>query len=256
MTRVIRQPAVAGTFYPADAGALRVAVNSSYDGARETTPSHPVKMLVVPHAGYVYSGPVAASAYRLLGARAADIDRVVVIGPSHRVPLRGIAATGADLWRTPLGDMRVSAPPGIPVDDAPHAMEHSLEVQLPFVQQSLGDVAVVPLVVGHAPAEQVADVLDDVWGDDETLVLVSTDLSHYEDYETAARQDRRTADAVVEQRVDDIGDRDACGAYPLRGALLAASRRGLTTTLLDLRSSGDTAGSHDRVVGYGAFAIG
>jgi AmmeMemoRadiSam system protein B len=222
------------------------------------------KAIVAPHAGYIYSGPIAATAYRRIEARWPEIERVVLIGPSHRVPLDGLAVAGVDAFATPHGEVpidrqardAVAVLPDVVVDDVPHADEHSLEVHLPFLQHLLTRPwSVVPIVVGRAPALEVADVLASVWGGPETLVVVSTDLSHYHDYPTAAALDRRTADAIVAREVDKIDPADACGAHPLRGLLELTRRAGLEVELLDLRSSGDTAGDRTKVVGYGAFAV-
>lgn len=261
----VRPPAVAGTFYPADADQLLSALERATGpdragGARRT--DWP-KAIIAPHAGYVYSGPIAATAYATVAAGAGTVRRVVLAGPCHRVPVRGIAVSSASAFGTPLGPVRVDAAgreaalsvDGVAVDDAAHELEHSIEVHLPFVQQVLGDVAVAPLVVGAGPPSILADVLDVLWGGPETLIIVSTDLSHYHDDATAKRLDRITADAIVGGRVDAISSTDACGAAPVRGLLLAAARHGLTVTLLDLRTSADTAGTPDRVVGYGAFAV-
>ena len=261
----VRHAAVAGTFYPADPGRLRAAVEAlvSRRPAEPAVARPRPKAVVAPHAGYVYSGPIAGSAYARVAPLRGIVTRVVLLGPAHRVPLRGLAVPSVDALETPLGRLPVDEEarravldlPQVTVDDGAHAEEHSLEVHLPFVQVVLGDVAVLPLVVGLASADDVAGVLDALWGGDETLVVVSTDLSHYLDHDTATRVDRDTAAAVVARRVTAIGPDVACGAYPLRGLLVAAGRRGLEVELLDLRNSGDTAGPRDRVVGYGAFAL-
>ena len=252
-----RPPAVAGTFYPARPDALRAAVDEAFAGAapapaagEEGTP----KALIAPHAGYVYSGPVAASAYARVRDRH-EISRVVLLGPSHRVPLRGVAVPDADGFDTPLGTVPLERA-DLPVDDAPHALEHSLEVHVPFLQAALGEFTLLAIVVGHAGADEVAAVIDAHWGGPETLVVVSTDLSHYHDQATAGRLDRRTAAAIVRRDPVGIGEHDACGCRPLRGLLEVARRREQDVRLLDLRNSGDTAGPRDRVVGYGAFAVG
>lgn len=260
----IRLPAVAGSFYPAKREALLDAVRECFAAARRPDAGAPApKAVVVPHAGYVYSGPVAASAYLRLGAAASGIERVVLVGPSHRVPLAGVAVSGADAFATPLGVVpvdsegrRAAEAAGAVRDDDPFALEHALEVQLPFLQAVLDHFTIVPLAAGLSEPADVADVLDAVWGGPETVVVVSTDLSHYQPYADAAALDRRTAEAVVAAEPEAVGDRDACGSHALRGLLLAARRRRLAVDLLDLRSSGDTAGGHDRVVGYGAFAVG
>jgi AmmeMemoRadiSam system protein B len=254
----VRPPAVAGRFYPGDPDELHRVVRTLLAGAGRPPAADPAA-LVVPHAGYVYSGPVAASAYAGLSRPA----RVVLAGPAHFVPLRGIAVSGADAWRTPLGDMPVDPAgrecalrhPIVAVDDAAHAPEHSLEVQLPFLQEALGGpVPVLPLLVGDIEPAQVADVFDAVW-DDGTLLLASTDLSHYLPHDAAAARDARTVAAVAELRSEDIGPGDACGRHPLRGLLTAARHRGLSARVLDVRTSGETAGGRDRVVGYAAVSL-
>jgi AmmeMemoRadiSam system protein B len=261
----VRSPAVAGSFYPADADALRSLVDRYLQQAlQNAAPQGPApKALIAPHAGFVYSGPVAASAYALLAPRRAAIERVVLFGPSHRVPLRGLAAPSCDAYRTPLGEVPLDRPalegalalPQVRVLDAAHAFEHSLEVHLPFLQRALDAFRLVPLVVGDAAPEEVAEVLDLLWGGDETLVVVSSDLSHYYDYETARRLDAATSRAIEALRPEALDEESACGRVPARGLLVAARRRGLRARTLDLRSSGDTAGSRDRVVGYGAYAF-
>jgi AmmeMemoRadiSam system protein B len=262
---LVRPPAVAGSFYPAGPGALRDALRQSFAAAvvPEGDPPAP-KAVVVPHAGYLYSGPIAASAYLRLVAARGPISRVVLIGPSHHVPLAGIAATSADAFATPFGLVPIDDAarevalglPGVRIDDAAHALEHSLEVQLPFLQVVLERFEVLPLAVGRCPAAEVAAVLDAVWGGPETVVVVSTDLSHYHGYAGAVALDRRTAEAIVAVEPEAIGDGDACGAHGLRGLLVAARGRHLVVEQLDRRNSGDTAGDRERVVGYGAFAVG
>lgn len=260
----VRTSAVGGLFYPADAAELASVVDSLLDEARDVDSSGAAaKALIVPHAGYVYSGPVAATAYRALRARRHDITRVVLLGPAHRVALDGLAVPSVDAFRTPLGDVpidvaardEIATLPAVRVDDHPHADEHSLEVQLPFLQRVLGDFTIVPIVVGQATIDDTARVVDALWGGPETLLVVSSDLSHYENHTSATEHDRRTADAITAGTVDAIGPYDACGAYPLRGLLAVARRRGCLPSVLDLRTSGDTAGSRDRVVGYGAFSL-
>ncbi|HSO96042.1 MAG TPA: AmmeMemoRadiSam system protein B [Acidimicrobiia bacterium] len=255
-----RPPAVAGTFYPDDAASLAAQLDELVPpGVTGPAP----KALIVPHAGYVYSGPVAGHGYATLRAARDRIERVVLLGPAHRVPVRGLATTSADEWVTPLGAVTIDdaarqavlAVPNVEIDDRAHADEHSLEVHLPFLQHTLRRFSALPLVVGRADPETVAAVLDTVWGGPETLIVVSTDLSHYLDHATASARDRRTAEAIVAGRPDMIRLDDACGAHPVRGLLLAARRHGLRTRLLDLRNSGDTAGPSDRVVGYGAFSL-
>jgi len=261
MSRV-RPPAVAGRFYPGDAAALASTVDDALAHA-PTWDREPPKAIVAPHAGYMYSGPIAATGYATLKPARDVVHRVVLLGPAHYVPVRGIATSSADAFLTPLGPVpvdeelraRVCHLPGVEVDDAAHAPEHSLEVHLPFLQRVLPESSVLPVVVGVAVAEDVARFLDAVWGGPETVVIVSTDLSHYLDHDTAIARDRQTAAAIVAGRGEAIGPEDACGARPLRGLLLAATRHGLRAELLDLRTSADTAGDRHRVVGYGAFAF-
>lgn len=255
----IRPPAVAGSFYPADPAELAATVDALLAAAPAPAPAGPPPtVLVVPHAGYPYSGPVAATAYaRVSGARVGGPRRVVLLGPAHFVPLDGMAQSGAEQWGTPLGTVPVERVPRVPVADEPHAPEHALEVQLPFLQRVLGaGFAIVPVAVGRTEPAEVADLIDAVAdGGRETLVVVSTDLSHYADLATARRLDRRTADAILANDAAGIGARDACGSYALRGLLTWCARRGHRLTELDLRTSADTAGGPERVVGYGAFAL-
>lgn len=263
----IRQPAVADQFYPGDPAklgrmldALLAAPHPSASPRSGTTPP---KALIVPHAGYIYSGPIAATAYATLAPVRDRIHRVVLLGPSHRLPFMGLAATSADVFATPLGPVpidradveRALTLPQVRLLDAAHAQEHSLEVQLPFLQRVLDDFTLVPLVVGEAAPESVAEVLDLLWGGPETLILVSSDLTHYLDYRTARRIDAATSKAIEALRPESIGYDQACGRAPLNGLLTLARRRGLSAEILDLRNSGDTAGSRDQVVGYGAYAI-
>lgn len=255
----VRPPAVAGTFYPGTAHELAATVDALVASAAPP-PGRAPKAVVVPHAGYVYSGPVAATAYATIDR---NVRRVVLFGPAHRVALDGLALPTVDAFETPLGEilidpaLRASAAqlPGVTLDDRPHAAEHSLEVQLPFLQRVLADFTITPFAVGRASADTVGAVIDAVWGGPETLIVISSDLSHYEPYERAAVHDRATAAAIVAGTPDAIGTRDACGAIPLRGLLTASSARTLSRSLVDLRSSGDTAGPRDRVVGYGAFTL-
>jgi AmmeMemoRadiSam system protein B len=260
----VRPPAAAGSFYPADPRLLDEALDAAFSAARAPVAPEPVpKALVVPHAGYVYSGPVAASAYLRVAPARGRLRRVVLAGPSHFVALSGLAVAAVDALATPFGPLPVDRDgrellarlDGVRVDDAPHALDHALEVQLPFLWRVLGEVAVLPVAVGAGPDEQAAAALEAVFGGPETLVVVSTDLSHYHDHDTASRLDAETAAAVVAGDAARIGPYDACGAFALRALLVAARRRGLAARLLDLRTSGDTAGDRSRVVGYGAFAL-
>ncbi len=256
----IRPPAVAGMFYPSDPKELHQMVT----GFLAEAAAGPVpKALIAPHAGYIYSGPIAASAYKRIEAAKAQIQRVVLLGPSHRVPFLGLAVSSADTFRTPLGDIPLDTDAIISLLELPqvttlneaHSMEHSLEVHLPFLQETLGDFVLVPLVVGDASADQVAEVLEQVWGGPETLIVISSDLSHYQPYEVAQRQDSATSHAIESLKEDQIKFDDACGRIPVSGLLRAARRHGLQGETIDLRNSGDTAGSRDQVVGYGAYVF-
>jgi MEMO1 family protein len=257
----IRPAAVAGLFYPADRGTLARTVVDLIGSAAPHTPGVP-KAIIAPHAGYIYSGPIAAAAYALLAPARAVITRVVLLGPTHRVAVRGLALPSVGHFVTPLGSVKVDAAargelrglPQVVVRDDAHALEHSLEVHLPFLQTLLADFTLVPLAVGVAEPEEVAAVLDALWGGRETLVVVSSDLSHYLAYRDAQRLDRNTSDAILELRTD-VHHEQACGATPVCGLAIAARRRNLKPELLDLRNSGDTAGDKSRVVGYGAFAF-
>ncbi len=255
-----RPPAVAGTFYPADARILSQDVRALLDAA-STSPHHP-KALIVPHAGYMYSGAIAASAYAALRSIASRITRVVLLGPTHRVAVRGLALPACDSFTTPLGSIaldttamhELASLPQVVVSDKVHALEHSLEVQLPFLQMTLGRFTLLPLAVGDARKEEVAEVLERVWGGDETLIVISSDLTHYLPYEVAQTMDRHTTQDILALR-PALSHELACGATPINGLLLAARKHGLLAHLLDLRNSGDTAGPHDAVVGYAAFAF-
>ena len=258
-----RPPAVAGQFYPDDPGVLRREVQQFVfaAGAPAPTASAP-KALIAPHAGYVYSGAIAGQAYARLLPWAARIHRVILLGPVHRVPVRGLALPSAGQFDTPLGPVEVDREavarlrelPQITVDDRAHAAEHSLEVHLPFLQQVLGHFTLVPLAVGDATPDEVADVLARLWGDEETLIVVSSDLSHYLPYAAARAADRATVDTMLalEPTLDHA---QACGATSVNGLLALARQRGLRAELLDLRNSGDTAGDRSRVVGYAALAL-
>jgi MEMO1 family protein len=257
----VRPPAVAGFFYPEDPAALEQSVRALLLQGSAAAPAP--KSLIAPHAGYVYSGPVAASAYAQLRPLAGRVERVVLLGPAHRVWLRGLALPSVDAFETPLGRVPIDAHaaalladlPQVVVSDAAHRDEHSLEVQLPFLQVALGAFRLVPLAVGDASTEEVAQVIERLWGGPETLVVVSTDLSHYHDYATARRLDAAACRAIEALRGDQLGEESACGRVPLRGLLEVARRHGLAARTLDLRSSGDTAGPRDRVVGYGAWSL-
>lgn len=243
---------MAGMFYPSDPDELRRTVEGLLTDVRSPEKPSP-KCIIVPHAGYIYSGPIAASAYACIEPSA--VRRVVLLGPAHRVPLYGAGSSSASAWQTPLGDVPVEAPPGLPIVDTAHTEEHSLEVQLPFLQVVLDDFTLVPLVIGQAAGEEIADILTSLWGGAETLIVVSSDLSHYEDYEKANRLDSAASQAIVNLDPDGLDAGSACGRIPISGLLHVAKAKGLRAELLDLRNSGDTAGSRDQVVGYGAYAF-
>jgi len=258
-----RQPAVAGTFYPASADELRRDVRRFLDRALPEHSGVPTpKVLIAPHAGYVYSGSIAASAYACVASLAGGISRVVLLGPAHRAHVRGLALPAATQFITPLGPVSidqdavdsVATLSQVVVSDEAHAGEHSLEVQLPFMQQVLGEFQLVPFVVGNAAPTEVAEVLDILWGGAETLIVISSDLSHYLPYERACAIDEFTAETIL--RLDPrLSHEQACGATPINGLLVAARAHGLKSQLLDLRNSGDTAGDKSRVVGYASFSF-
>jgi AmmeMemoRadiSam system protein B/AmmeMemoRadiSam system protein A len=259
----VRPAAVAGLFYPGHQVELARDILGMLEQTREAplVPGFP-KALIVPHAGYIYSGAVAAHAFALLRPAAGIVKRVVVLGPCHRVAVRGLALPGAAGFETPLGTIPVDEEAVRAIADLPqvvsfpatHAREHSLEVQLAFLQQVLREFKLLPLVVGSATAEEVAAVVERLWGGPETLFVISSDLSHYRGYEAAREIDGRTVQAILDFRTD-IDHEQACGATPVTGFLLAAKRRGMRIELLDARNSGDTAGGRDRVVGYASFAL-
>ena len=260
---MLRKPAVAGSFYPAEPDVLRAVVEDFLAEAGETPCDGPAKAVIAPHAGYIYSGEVAARAYAAVAPRARTIERVVILGPAHYVAFAGIAAPAATAFETPLGPLPVDRTalhaladlPQFVLADEPHRPEHSLEVQLPFLQAVLNGFGIVPLVVGRARPAEVAAVVARLWGGEETLVVVSSDLSHYLDYETARRRDAKTAAAIEALEVSELGPEDACGHLPIAGLVAEALRRSLRVTRLDLRNSGDTAGPRHGVVGYGAWGF-
>ncbi|HXV37706.1 MAG TPA: AmmeMemoRadiSam system protein B [Myxococcota bacterium] len=257
-------PAVAGVFYPEDPAALESAVRRYLaEASPPPSGSRAPKALIVPHAGFVYSGPVAASAYARIASQRHAIRRVVLLGPSHRVALLGLAAPRADAFATPLGRVPLDREaidalldfPQVQLFDAAHRAEHSLEVQLPFLQVVLESFALVPLAVGDAAPTEVGEVIERLWGGPETLIVVSSDLSHYLDYETARRLDAATTRAIEALDADGLEPESACGRAPARGLLVAARHHHLSVETVDLRSSGDTAGDRRRVVGYGAYVF-
>ncbi len=256
---VIREPAAAGSFYPADAGALATNVAELLNDAPHQESPAP-KALIVPHAGYMYSGQVAAAGYATLESHRQRYERVILLGPAHRAWFKGLAVSSADAFRTPLGDVPVDRtglrPLGVDVMDTPHVREHSIEVHLPFLQSVLGNFVLVPIVVGDATPEQVSAVLRALWGGPETLIVVSSDLSHYLPYDKASVIDARTCRAIEDLDGRRINHSMACGATPVAGLLMTAREKGLEASTLDLRNSGDvTGGERGSVVGYGAWML-
>lgn len=262
--QTIRRPAVAGAFYPGSkpvlAGDIQTLLDAAAPAGAQAIGQAPPKAIVVPHAGYIYSGQTAAVAYARLAAGRQSIKRVILLGPVHRVPVRGLALPGVDAFATPLGDIELDQAAiallaglkQVVVSPAVHAQEHSLEVQLPFLQSVLDDFRLVPLAVGDATAAEVAQVLDVLWGGPETLIVVSSDLSHYLPYATAKAVDQQTAQTILDMKAS-LTHSQACGGTPVNGLVLAASKHHLRPRLLDLCNSGDTAGERNRVVGYAAF---
>ncbi len=260
----VRSPAVAGRFYPADPDQLEAEVQRYLNaaGAPEDCLDPPlVKAVIVPHAGYPYSGPIAASAYVQLACSDVPVRRFILLGPAHFAPVGGLALSGKMAFDTPLGRVPVDAAardalasfPAVVIDDYAHRPEHCLEVELPFLQTLFPDFSIVPLLVGEATAEQVAEVLEALWDGPETRIVISSDLSHYHDHATARRLDEETAAAIVALRPEELREDCACGRAAIAGLMLAARRRAMHAELVDLRSSGNTGGPTDRVVGYGAF---
>ncbi|MFV9672796.1 MAG: AmmeMemoRadiSam system protein B [Acidimicrobiia bacterium] len=262
MRPAVRPAAVAGAFYPEDSGRLETDVRAYLTTAEPVDVDFQLRILVVPHAGYVYSGPVAATGYRLLEDMP-DLRRIVMLGPSHYVWFSGLTLPGVDYLETPLGDVPIDRPGAIAALESPlvvdspdaHQREHSLEVQLPFLQIVAPGVPVVPMLTGDVDPVDVADVVDPLL-DAESLLLVSSDLSHYHDYEMARRLDAETVQAIERFEPNALERESACGLTGIQAALHIAKRRGYRMRTLDLRNSGDTAGPHDRVVGYGTFAFG
>jgi len=257
----IRQPAVAGMFYPEQPGALARDVQALFEEVSDRRVPPP-KALIVPHAGYVYSGATAAEAYRALEAVHARIERVVLFGPAHRVYLQGMAVPSVEAFATPLGSVPldragIDTAAGLAhvcVSDLAHRDEHSLEVQLPFLQTVLETFTLVPIVVGECAPDEVAAVMDALWGGPETLVVVSSDLSHYHRYEQAQALDADTCRRIL-ARATTLSGEQACGAHAINGLMCSERAGGLDVMLVDARNSGDTSGRKDRVVGYGAFVL-
>ncbi len=258
----IRPAAVAGAFYP-DQPEILSAMLNDYLAQAKPAPASPLKAIIVPHAGYIYSGPIAASAYALIKAHSKQIKRVALLGPSHRVPLNGVALSEAEYFQTPLGDIpldvgTISALSKLPFAnflEQAHAHEHSLEVQLPFLQVLLPEFSLTPIVVGNCPANQIAQLLEPFYNRDDTLMVISSDLSHYHDYLTAQKMDKETSRKIENLDYQHLDYDSACGRGPISGLLALAQKHGLKVRTIDLRNSGDTAGNKLQVVGYGAYVI-
>lgn len=261
----VRPAAVAGQFYPGNPAELGGSINRflAQADAAQPKPSAPPKALIVPHAGYVYSGACAARAYAALAPIADKIHRVVLLGPCHRVAIKGLATTSADAWETPLGEVEIdqralSSLKGLPqvqVNDNAHQWEHSLEVHLPFLQRLIPQFRFIPFAVGDATNMEVAEILETLWGGEETLIVISTDLSHYLSYEDAKAIDSRTAEAIEKMDWQAIDREQACGRIPISGLLTCAKKHGMTIERVGFCNSGDTAGPRDRVVGYGSWIL-
>lgn len=257
----VRPPAVAGTFYPGDANELRNEIAGFLRNAEGVGP--PPKAMVVPHAGYQFSGPVSASGYALLEQVRQTIKRVILLGPSHRVPLQGLATMRANGFATPLGVIPIDRAavtralelPQVQAIEQAHRQEHSLEVHLPLLQVTLDEFSLVPFVIGKASADEVAEVLDLLWTNDETLVVVSSDLSHYKPYAIAQAIDGETSEMIEGCQWQQLSGERACGYCGIRGLLKVAKERGLNIKAVDLRNSGDTSGSKGQVVGYGSYVV-
>lgn len=257
----IRPPAVAGMFYPENPIVLKDMIEQNLTQANSASDTSVPKVLIVPHAGYIYSGPIAASAFTLLEPYRQLIKRVVIIGPSHRVGFNGVAISSVDAFDTPLGAIpidksaqaKLSEIAGVHIIDEAHAAEHSLEVQLPFLQTILDKFSMVPIVAGDASLQLIENIIETLWGGPETLIVISSDLSHYHTYQTAQQLDQITSQAILNLDVNTIDSQHACGSVGIRGFLTFAQHHPLEASLLDLRNSGDTAGSKDGVVGYGAY---
>ncbi len=257
-----RKPVIAGTFYPADAEVLASGIRQYLRAANPASVQS--RLLIAPHAGHIYSGPIAAQAYRAWETDAAHIRRVILVGPSHRVAFTGLALPSQEAFLTPLGAIPIDRDactallrlPQVIESDVAHAQEHSLEVHLPFLQQVLGEFTLVPLVAGQATADQVCEVLELFYDDPETGILISTDLSHFHPYAEAQRIDANTTQRI-QNLCTDLRGGEACGHIPVNGALQFARQNGLQVQTLDVRNSGDTAGRNmrDRVVGYGAYVL-
>jgi AmmeMemoRadiSam system protein B/AmmeMemoRadiSam system protein A len=263
MTQSVQAAGVAGLFYPADPGELAAGVDASL--AKAEAQSFVPKAVIAPHAGHIYSGDIAGTAYRLLARRKGEIKRVMLFGPNHRAPVRGVALSPADAWETPLGKLKVdhaardalARRPGVSVAAEPFVREHSLEVHLPFIHRALGDVEILPVLVGQVPPGQLSELMETLWGGPETAIIISSDLSHFHDYETCRAKDAETVIGIERLQGEACRTDRACGHFAIAGLLDQARRRDLRVTALDVRNSGDTHGRHhrERVVGYASFAF-
>lgn len=256
-----RQPAVAGTFYPENPQLLQQLINQLLDNAK--TEALTPKVIIAPHAGFIYSGAIAASAYSRLLQANKTISHVILVGPSHRLGFKGLAISRAESYNTPLGEIaidtmkvnKIASLPFVEYIEPAHIHEHCLEVQLPFLQMTLDSFSIVPIVVGDAIPLQVSSVLKMLWGGPETLIVISSDLSHYHDYEAAQKLDRETSDKIESLQYKALDYESACGRIPIGGLLALAKEKSLKVKTIDLRNSGDTAGDKNRVVGYGSYVI-
>lgn len=258
----VKHPAVAGLFYPSDPDELRSQVTAFLAEGQTGRVKKP-KALIAPHAGYIYSGATAGHAYAQLKSIADMVEHVVILAPSHYLAFPGIGYCSAEVFQTPIGDLKVnqdaialiSSLPQVNQTDEAFEKEHSIEVHLPFLQMALGNIQITPLLVSDAEGFEVAEVLEKLWGGDETLIVISSDLSHYLDYQNAQRLDREATQAIEQLEPNALASSHACGRTPISGLLLAARNHHLNAITLDLRNSGDTAGSRNQVVGYGAYAF-
>lgn len=259
----IRQPAVSGSFYPDNPKILRAMLEDYLQQVVITPADKAPRAVIVPHAGYIYSGEIAASAYARLRPKRSIIKRVVILGPSHRVGFSGLALSHAEVFKTPLGDIPLDTTaiatlvnfPFVEYMDQAHLYEHSLEVQLPFLQVTLDSFQLIPIVVGDCSAEQIEQVLELFYGKDDTLIVISSDLSHFHDYATAQQLDKETSEKIERLDYQHLDYDSACGRAPVSGLLALAKNKSLRVETIDLRNSGDTAGDKSRVVGYGAYVI-
>jgi AmmeMemoRadiSam system protein B len=259
--KTIRPAAVAGSFYPADPDSLARLITSQLEKVKLLSPPPHPKAFIAPHAGYIYSGEIAASAYKQILPIKNQIKRVILIGPSHHIAFNGLAISSADYFSTPLGNIPLDSDAhtllathhNVTVSNQAHQAEHSLEVQLPFLQTVLDEFTIVPIITGDATPQQVATIIDLLWGSTETLLVISSDLSHYHDYHTARQLDKKTTQAILNLDIQAIDPELACGCTGIRGLLYFASQHPMTIKALDIRNSGDTAGDRNSVVGYGAF---